>query len=184
MGCLWFISVLMYSNIILIVTFDLFIYTRYHTWINFVLILGTSIILYIIFLVIVHNWDLFNSYASIEGSVSASLFWLNLILVTFFCIMIDFAIKAAKYIFFPNLSRTLQILYTKYGRLDTDEHLPFSIKQKLNMTDFYSNGNQSIMNENTMIGIDDTEIKDLDKNFGVKNHEYNSQTILKKNIME
>ena len=184
MGCLWFISVLMYSNIILIVTFDLFIYTRYHTWINFVLIIGTSIILYIIFLVIVHNWDLFNSYASIEGSVSASLFWLNLILVTFFCIMIDFAIKAAKYIFFPNLSRTLQILYTKYGRLDTDEHLPYSIKQKLNMTDFYSNGNQSIMNENTMIGIDDTEIKDLDKNFGVKNHEYNSQTILKKNIME
>ena len=98
MGCLWFISVLMYTNIILIVTFDLFIYTRYHTWINFVLLIGTGIILYIIFLVLVHNWDFFNSYASILGSVSSSLFWLNLILVTFFCMMIDLAIKAAKYI--------------------------------------------------------------------------------------
>jgi len=184
MGCLWFISVLMYTNIILIVSFDLFIYTRYHTWINFVLLIGTGIVLYIIFLIIVHNWDFFNSYASIQGSVSASLFWLNLILVTFFCIMIDLAIKAAKYIFFPNLSRTLQILYTKYGRLDTDEHLPFSIKQKLSMTDFYSNGNKHLMNDNSMIGIDDTEIKDLYPNLGVKNIEDYSGTILKKNIME
>ena len=184
MGCLWFISVLMYTNIILIVSFDLFIYTRYHTWINFVLLIGTGIVLYIIFLIIVHNWDFFNSYASIQGSVSASLFWLNLILVTFFCIMIDLAIKAAKYIFFPNLSRTLQILYNKYGRLDTDEHLPFSIKQKLSMTDFYSNGNKHLMNDNSMIGIDDTEIKDLYPNLGVKNIEDYSGTILKKNIME
>ena len=178
MGCLWFISVLMYTNIILIVTFDLFIYTRYHTWINFVLLIGTGIILYIIFLVLVHNWDFFNSYASILGSVSSSLFWLNLILVTFFCMMIDLAIKAAKYIFFPNLSRTLQILYTKYGRLDTDQHLPFSIKQKLNMTDFYSNRNQNQMNQNLMISIDDTEMNTLDKN------EADSQTILQENTMK
>jgi len=166
----------MYSNIILIVSFDLFIYTRYHTWINFVLLIGTGIILYIIFLRIVHNWDLFNSYASIEGSVSASLFWLNLIIVTCFCIMIDLAIKAVKYIFFPNLSRTLQILYTKYGRLDTDKYLPKFIKQKLYMTDFYSDNNISLMNDNTMIGVDDTEIKDLDKNYDNYSH-----IILKKN---
>ena len=84
--------------------------------------------------------------------------------------MIDLAIKSVKYIFFPNLSRTLQILYTKYGRLDTDEYLPKFIKQKLNMTDFYSNNNKNLMNDNTMIGPEDTEIKDLDKIYDNNSH--------------
>jgi magnesium-transporting ATPase (P-type) len=54
-GCIWFMNVTIYTNIILIVTIDLFIYTRYHTWIHFVLLIGTGIVLYVIFLIIVHN---------------------------------------------------------------------------------------------------------------------------------
>jgi magnesium-transporting ATPase (P-type) len=176
MGCLWFISVLIYTNIILIVSFDLFIYTRYHTWINFVILIGTSIILYIIFLIIVHNWNVFNSYASIEGSVNASLFWLSLILVTCFCIMIDLVIKAIKYIFFPNLSRTLQILYTKYGRLDNEDPLPYFVKQKLKLTDFDPNKNKYLIYDSSMFGINESEVKELDKNYDIF-----SDIVLKKN---
>ena len=49
MGCLWFISVTIYTNIIIIVSLELFINTRYHTWINFALLIGTTFILYIFF---------------------------------------------------------------------------------------------------------------------------------------
>ena len=150
MGCLWFISVVMYTNIILIVSFDLFIDTKYHTWLNFILLIGTGIILYIIFLIIVHNWSVFNSYASILGSVSSSLFWLNIILVTFICLTIDYTIKAIKYLFIPNLVRTLQILYTKYGKLESDEYLQEYIKEKLKLTDYYYLKDKNIINNNIM----------------------------------
>ena len=158
MGCLWFISVTLYTNIILIVSFDLFVETKIHTWINFVLLIGTGIILYIIFLIIVHNWSLFNSYASIMGSVSSSLFWLDIILITGICFIIDYAILAIKFKFFPNLGRTLQILYKKYGKLDADEHLPEEIKNKLTLTDYYSEKNQFLINNNNDI-IEDNQIE-------------------------
>ena len=159
MGCLWFISVTIYTNIILIVTFDLFIDTKNHTWINFVLLIGTGIILYIIFLIIVHNWSIFNSYASIIGSVSSSLFWLDIILITGICFLIDYAIKAIKFKFFPNLGRNLQILYKKYGKLDTDEHLPDNIKEKLNLTDYYSEKKQISINNNDIMNENENENK-------------------------
>ena len=145
MGCLWFISVTIYTNIILIVSFDLFIDTRYHTWIHFVLLIGTGIILYIIFLLIVHNWSIFNSYASIIGSISASLFWLNIVLITCICLIIDYAILSIKYIFIPNLARTLQKLYNKNGKLDNDIYLPDNIKEKLSLTDYYNEKNNEII---------------------------------------
>ena len=167
MGCLWFMSVLIYTNIILIVSFDLLIYTKYLTWINFVILIGTSIILYIAFLIIVHYWNVFNSYASIVGSVSASLFWYVLLLVTCFCLMTDLAINAFKYIFFPNLSRTLQILYTKYGKLDHEDPLPYFIKQKLNMTDFDSINNKYLIYDSTMVGINESEVKVFDKKYDI-----------------
>ena len=161
MSCLWLISVLLYSNIILIVTFDLFIDTKYHTWINFVLLFGTGIILYILFLILVHNWSLFNSYASIVGSITASLFWLNIILVTAICFLIDYAIKSFKYIFIPNLGKTLQIIYKNYGKIDTDDYLDEDIKEKLALTDYYNEvneklklGKKSFENDDTCFNID------------------------------
>ena len=159
MGCLWFISVIIYTNVILIVTFDLFIDTRYHTWIHFVLLFGTGIILYIIFLIVVHNWSLFHSYASIIGSISSSLFWLDIIFVTLFCVLIDYTILSIKYIFIPNLGRTLQILYNKYGILNNDKHLPQYIKDKLYLTNYYNEINQNkyknMLNKEDMNNIEE-----------------------------
>ena len=145
MGCLWFISVTIYTNIIIIVSLELFINTRYHTWINFALLIGTTFILYILFLIIVHNWSIFKSYASIKGSINSSLFWLNIIIIIGICFLTDYAIKSIKYIFIPNLGRTLQILYTKYGKLKIDDYLPESIKEKLKLTDFYTDKNKHII---------------------------------------
>ena len=148
MGCLWFISVTIYTNIIIIVSIELFINTRYHTWINFALLIGTTFILYILFLIIVHNWHIFKSYASIKGSINSSLFWFNIILITGICFLSDYSIKSIKYLFIPNLGRMLQILYTKYGRLETDDYLSESIKENLKLTDYYNVKNKYLANNN------------------------------------
>jgi len=42
--CLWFISVDLYSNILIIVSLDLFIFTKYHTCLNFVILLFVTFI--------------------------------------------------------------------------------------------------------------------------------------------
>ena len=181
-SCLLFLSVTIYSNIILIVTFDLFIYTKYHTWINFALLIGTSIILYIVFLIIVHNWSIFNSYASINGSVSSSLFWLNIILITYICFLIDYAILSIKYIYIPNLGRSLQILRLKYGKLDSDQYLPYNIKEKLMLTDYYENNQYKINNNidnDTKINVDDSH-EEVNFNFNNSPTVYNINN-LKKN---
>ena len=62
MGGLWFCSVTLFSNILLIVSIDLIIYTKYHTWINVVIIIVITFISYIIFLALVHNMAMFNNY--------------------------------------------------------------------------------------------------------------------------
>ena len=153
MGCLWFISVTIYTNIIIIVSLELFINTQYHTWINFALLIGTTFILYILFLVIVHNWSIFKSYASIKGSIYSSLFWYNIIIIIGICFLTDYAIRSIKYIFIPNLGKILQILYAKYGKLETDDILPESIKEKLKLTDFYAAKNMHLINNNCILKI-------------------------------
>ena len=48
-GDLWFTSVNLFSNIIIIVTIDLIVFTLYHTFINFSLIFLTSFVFYLFF---------------------------------------------------------------------------------------------------------------------------------------
>ena len=64
--CLWFTSVDLYSNIIVIVSLDLLIDTANITWINIAIQGGTTFLVYILFLIMVHNMAFFNSFASTE----------------------------------------------------------------------------------------------------------------------
>ena len=129
--CLWYTSVDLYTNIILIVSLDLIIDTANITWINVVIQAGTTFLLYIVFLVIVHNMSFFNSFASIYNSVNSPLLWLNIILISVFCFLLDLFIKSIKYIFFPTLCRELQIIYNKYGPINNKEHLSKEAIEKL-----------------------------------------------------
>ena len=72
--CLWFTSVALYSNIIVIVSLDLIIDTANITLINIAIQGGTIFLVYILFLIMVHHMAFFNSFSSIYNSVISPLF--------------------------------------------------------------------------------------------------------------
>ena len=164
MDCLWFTSVDLYTNIIIIVSVDLLVDTFYLTWINGVIQAGTTFLLYIIFLIIVHYWSFFNSFASIKDSVSSSLFWLNIIIVAVASFLFDFTILAVKYLFIPSMCRELKLVYNQYGPINTTEHLSERIIEKLKVYD-----------ENEKITVDDI----LEKNNNGNNEENSDMKIIK-----
>ena len=86
MGDIWFCSVNLFTNILLIVSIDLLMYTKYHTWINAVILAVITFFSYIIFLVLVHNMSMFNSVGTIKEAFFSAKFWMNLIFVGGACI--------------------------------------------------------------------------------------------------
>ena len=123
MDCLWYTSVDLYTNIIFVVSIDLMIDTANITWINIVLQLTTTFMLYFLFLIAVHFMDLFNSFASIYNSVNSPILWLNLILVAGACFLFDYTIKSINYMFNPNFAKELQIIHSRYGTINSIKRL-------------------------------------------------------------
>ena len=142
--CLWFTSVDIYTNILIIVSLDLIIDTANITWINAVIQVGTTFIFYIIFLVIVHYLSFFNSFASIHNSIISPVLWMNLIFVGFFSFLFAFVIKSFKYNFLPSICRELKIIYNEYGPINSTEHLSNTIIEKLKV---YEENNQNHENK-------------------------------------
>ena len=138
MDCLWYTSLGLFTNIIFVVSIDLMINTANITWFNVVIMLGTTFVVYISFLIGVQYSTLFNSYASIYNSVISPIFWLNLILVSSACLIFDYSIKSINYFFKPNYSRELEIVYSRFGQINSTEKLSNNIIEKLNQ-----NKNQS-----------------------------------------
>ena len=133
MGGLWFCSVTLFSNILLIVSIDLIIYTKYHTWINVVIIIVITFISYIIFLALVHNMAMFNSVGTIKEAVNSAKFWMNLIFVGGTCGIIDYFILGFEFIFKPTSARQLQMLINKNQSIDIidTKSLPKTIRSKI-----------------------------------------------------
>ena len=110
---LWFISVCLYTNILLIVSSDLIIMTKYHTIINWILIIFLTFGLYIIFLVVVHILPLFNSMGTMKVAFNSSVIWLNFFLVLILCFIIDLFILAFNSTFLKSLKHEVQLLKDK-----------------------------------------------------------------------
>lgn len=132
---LWFTSVNIYTNILVVVSLDLIIDTSNITWINAVIELGTTFLLYIFFLIAVHNIKMFKSFASIYNSVNSSLFWMNMLFVAVFCFIFDLNLKSFRYCFSPTLSRQLQLVYNQYGPINSNQYLSDEIIEKLKVYD-------------------------------------------------
>lgn len=96
---LWILSVCLYTNILLIVTGDLMIYTKYHTWLNFFIIGIKTVLLYIGFIILVHNWSFFNSVDTMVNTFNRSKIWLLFIFIFGTCFLIDFTILACNFTF-------------------------------------------------------------------------------------
>ena len=110
---LWAISVCLYTNILLIVTADLIIMTRYHTFINWLIIFVTTFLLYIIFLATVQNVSVFNSIGTMKVTFISILSWLNFLIVIIVCFMIDLFILSFNSLFFKSLRHEIQLLKDK-----------------------------------------------------------------------
>ena len=139
MDCLWYTSVDLYTNILFIVSINLIIDTANITWINVVIQLGSTFGFYIIFLCAVHFMPAFNSYASIYNSVNSPILWLNLIFVFSACFLFDYSMKSIDFIFRPNYANELQIVYNRFGPINSTKNLSKRIINVLQKTNFDEN---------------------------------------------
>ena len=110
---IWAISVVLFTNILLIVSVDMIIFTQYHTWINWVVVCTLTFMLYIIFLVVVENVTIFSSSGSMNYTFNSGLVWLNLILVTGLCALIDFSILIFQQFFIKSIFNSVKNLDNK-----------------------------------------------------------------------
>ena len=134
MGDLWFCSVNLFTNILIIVSIDLLIDTKYHTWINAVILSVITFISYIIFLVIVQHLSMFKSVGTVDVAFNSGRLWMNLLFVGGTCGMIDFTMLCVEYVFFPNLTKTLQQMINKgiSMNISNNKDIPNIIMDKLN----------------------------------------------------
>ncbi len=100
---LWLISVILFTNILIIITVDMIIFTKHHTFINWIIIATLTFLLYILFLIIVEKINIFTSTGTMKVTFDSSLIWLTILCVCSFCGLIDFVILAFNQIFIKNM---------------------------------------------------------------------------------
>ena len=110
---LWVISTVLYTNILLIVSFDMIIFTRYHTWLNWVIVIYLTFMLYIIFLIMVENITFFTSSGTMIYTFNSKLVWMNFINVAGLCFMFDFCILVINQFFVRNIYNLVRSLDNK-----------------------------------------------------------------------
>ena len=110
---LWVISTVLYTNILLIVSFDMIIFTRYHTWLNWVIVICLTFMLYIIFLIMVENITFFTSSGTMIYTFNSKLVWMNFINVAGLCFMFDFCILIINQFFVRNIYNLVRSLDNK-----------------------------------------------------------------------
>jgi hypothetical protein len=161
LGELWVISVCLFTNILLIVTTDLLIYTKYHTWINFLILGVVTFLAYILFLIVVHNFSFFNSVGTMVLTFKSAKIWFIFILICGTCALIDFTILAFQYSFDRNITKLLQIQYNSSGVINDEEDAPEEVKEKLKIYNKYQeekNEESENKNENK------SRLEDVSKN--------------------
>ena len=110
---LWVISAVLYTNILLIVSFDVVIFTQYHTWINWVIVACLTFLLYIIFLLMVEHIPFSTSFGTMNYTFNSALVWMNLFFVSGFCALFDFSIVIFKQFFIRSIHNLIKTLKNK-----------------------------------------------------------------------
>ena len=151
---IWAISVVLFTNILLIVSVDMIIFTQYYTWINWVVVCTLTFMLYIIFLVVVENVTIFSSSGSMNYTFNSGLVWLNLILVTGLCALIDFSILIFQQFFIKSIFNSVKNLDNKDDlSYDYIKTLPIDLQNLL---------------------VNDDRVKEYNKKNGIPEYEINS----------
>ena len=146
---LWVNSVVLYTNILIIVTIDMIIFTKYHTFINWIIILTLTVLLYILFLIVVENINIFTSSGTMNYSFNSSLIWMDIILVSGTCGLIDFVILSFNQLFIKNIYHYIRAIPNKndisYKYIQT---LPIELQNILLEDDKVKNFNKMRKNDN------------------------------------
>ena len=189
---IWCLSLMLYTNIIFIVSFSLMIKQLYYVWIFPFMIFFTSWAIYFGFCSFVQYNSIFNSYSIIFPSFSCLKFWLNLILVSGTCFILEY-FNHVYIIFFTHELYTECMLFRKYKN-NTTKLLENSkiIRESYNIVDeTFSNSHnnkQSEINIKSSLGNLSSEILKGERRKELKNlkeeeeHVFdNSKQVLKNN---
>ena len=162
---LWVISTVLYTNILLIVSFDMIIFTRYHTWLNWVIVICLTFMLYIIFLIMVENITFFTSSGTMIYTFNSKLVWMNFINVAGLCFMFDFCILIINQFFVRNIYNLVRSLDNKndisYEYIKT---LPDELQKLLLIDDKVIKSNNKDINNDKIDIIDNNMFKEDIKN--------------------
>ena len=151
--CLWYNSVILYTNIIIIVSIDLIVITKYHTWINWVLLFFCTFFLYIVFLIAVHKLIMFNSQGTMQIAFSSYRSWLFFILIGGISFISELAILAFKTLFINNVRNCIKLMKNKDDISEIEKKLNF-----ISEDDNSNNKNDSNSND------DENDISNIKKN--------------------
>ena len=173
MAGLWFMSVNLYTNILIIVSINLMIFTKYFTWMNFIMIILITFTSYAVFLIIVESWDFFNSVGTMRVAFLSPVFWVNLLFICGTCALIDYFTLTFSFVFRPNTVTELQLLFKERGKLNSEENLPLLISEKL---DIYNGEDKIINDENEEKKTEIVEKKDLSEDCLIKKDIKNDNT--------
>ena len=173
-GGLWYINVNIFTSIVIIVTVNLMINTKYETWLNLSFIFIFDIIAYIIFMICAHNYSVFHSIGTIYASFNSPRNWMGLIFVCGTCGLIDFFILSWRFTYHPSLTRILQKLVNERGKIDEEFKLPKCINDKINMYKSFEQQKYHFENEKYKIPqnteyINMAEPEPLDSTYEQKN---------------
>ena len=168
---LWVISAVLFTNVLMIVTIDMIIFTKYHTFINWIIIFSLTFLLYILFLIIVEKVNIFTSSGSMNYTFNSSLVWMDIILVSGICGLIDFVILSFNQLFIKNIYHYIRSLPNKddisYKYIET---LPIEL-QNLLLED------NKVKNYNKEHNIDKNNNKELNDNININDNGYDNKKI-------
>ena len=179
MGGLWFCSANLFTNILIIVSIDLLIYTKYQTWINIAILLVVTFLAYIIFLFLVHQMTIFNSVGTMKEAFWSSRYWMNIIFVGGTCGMIDFFILGFNYVFNPTSANELQILLNQNVDLNINNtrNLPKKIRDKIETYNEYKEEDDPLKKENTQKNANNNNNDELRLNSKKESNKNNSNNL-------
>ena len=184
---LWFISVVLYTNIIIIVTNHLIINTSNHTIIHWLIIAVITYLAYIIVLITLHfdfkfgldKIFVYHSQATYQVVATSSKFWFLIFLICGFCFVIDLMIVTYKINMGKGIQGILKILVKKVNyKLDNIEDIKNEeLKNIILEYDEFNNENNDNENKNVPLSL-----KDDDRENDNEDNVSNIKHIVKKNL--
>ena len=160
--------------------------TKYHTYINWILIIVLSFVLYILFLLIVHRFSTFNSMATMTVTFDSLLVWINFIFIFMVCFIIDLFILSFNTLFVKSLRHDIQLLEDKNDISDAHINtLPSNIKDLLREKLYNQNNNEQEEDQAPVKGPEESpQVKEKENENEHEIEQQSSKMALKNNKME